>query len=467
MKNFFCAADSCKSRIARIDYGCNIFFSTPAIRHVVRTWIASGVAARRFPIPSFGDSLVSSDGDHDGLETRLRQARAHLERRIHLGEDCLAEEYFAADPELEADVDAAIDLIYTEFDARRETGRPLPKEVYYRRFSQWRGELEKQFAFDEMDEPPPLRVLRISAPDGRMEEYHFLKEISRSPYGNIAKARHLRLKRLVAVKTFAGGNQADVERFQTGAREQKRLQHPNILPVYDVGVTEDGSPCFAMEFAEGGGLDQRIAGKPQPPDEAARLVRTLAQAMHYAHAEGTVHRDLKPANILLTADDKPQITDFGLARRQDAPGGPSKTGEILGTPPYMAPEQAAGLTHEVGPHSDVYALGATLYELLTGRPPFLAKTVHESLRQVLKCRPQRPSRLVRGVPRGLESICLMCLEKNPRRRYRSAQELADDLGRWLAHERPQADSLDRTIRPFPPRASCSGRDRSPPGLRRR
>jgi serine/threonine-protein kinase len=390
---------------------------------------------------------VTPDIDRDCLETRLRQARADLERRIHVGEDCRAEAYFAACPELAANVDAAIDLIYTEFAAREEAGRRLPPENYYRRFPQWRDELEKQFAIHELDEPTSPQVIRILGPDGRQELYHFLREISRSPNGNIVKARHLRLNRLVAVKKFAGGDQADIERFQIGAREQKRLQHPNILPVYDVGESEDGSPCFAMEFAEGGSLDQRIAGKPQPPDAAARLVRTLAEAMHYAHREGIVHRDLKPANILLTADDTLQITDLGLARRQDAADGPSKTGEIMGTPPYMAPEQAAGRTNEVGPHSDIYALGAILYELLTGRPPFLAKTALESLRQVLTCRPKRPRRLVRGVPRALESICLKCLEKNPRRRYRSAQALADDLGRWLDHERPQADrSLARSGR---------------------
>ncbi len=442
MKETFSKKDSCESQIGRIDSGGFIPFTNPTIRHVLHEVPAPGEVERCFPIPSLGDTLVPSDNNHDHLENRLRRARADMERRIHGGDDgCFAEEYFKACPELAANVDTAIDLIYTEFTACEEAGRPRPEEDYYGRFPQWRKELERQFlVHKEIGEPHPTRMICILGPEGRREQYHFLKEISQSPNGNIDKARHISLNRLVAIKTFAGGDQADVERFQLGAREQQRLHHDNILPVYHVSESEDGHPCFSMEFADGGSLAEKIAGKPQPPKEAAQLVRTLAEAMSYAHGEGVVHRDLKPANVVLTADDTPKITDFGLARRVDTPNGQSKTGDILGTPPYMAPEQAAGRTHEAGPVCDVYALGAILYELLTGRPPFKGRTVVESLQQILKQPPVRPRRLLRGVPPGLESICLKCLEKKPRRRYRSAQELADDLGRWLDGKRPEAHS---------------------------
>jgi hypothetical protein len=412
-----------------------------AIRQVGGQVSAPGGVGQKVPLLPLGDTLVSADHDPIDLEARLRRADADLERRIHAGDqECFVEEYFKTWPELAASVDTAIDLIYTEFDARAQAGRPLPPENYYERFPQWRNELERQFAIHKIDEPDTTRMIRILGPDGRREQYRVLKEISQGPNGNLVKARHVRLNRLVAIKTFAGGDQAEAERFQFGAREQQRLRHASILPVYDVGESEDGLPCFVMEFAEGGSLDQRIAGKPLPPREAAQLVRALAEAMSHAHAAGVVHRDLKPANVVLTAEDLPLITDFGLARRVDASNDQSKTGEILGTVPYMAPEQAAGRTHEVGPLCDVYALGAILYESLTGQPPFKGRTVVEGLQQILKQSPVRPRRVVRGVPPGLESICLKCLEKKPRRRYGSAQELADDLGRWLDGKRPEAHS---------------------------
>jgi serine/threonine protein kinase len=381
---------------------------------------------------------VDSDTIRDSLETRLRLAQADLEQRIHAGEACYALAYLAADPELAANSNKAVDLIYAEYKAWEAVGHPRPREDYYREYPQWRNDLQATFKLeDEIVDPP--RVIQLVSSDGQPVSYEFIKEIARSPNGNLVKARDVRRDRLVAVKTFAGGDVADVERFQTGARAQHRLHHPHILPVYEVGYTEDGQPCFAMEFAVDGSLDQAIAGRPQPPVEAARLVRSLAEAMEYAHREGIIHRDLKPANIVLTAGRVPRITDFGLARRVDAPGGLTSPGAILGTPPYLAPEQAAGHTSEVGPRSDLHALGVILYELLTGRPPFLARTVLETIRQVIRCHPLRPRRLVRGVTRALESICLKCLEKAPARRYSSAKELADDLGRWLAHQRPKAD----------------------------
>jgi hypothetical protein len=240
---------------------------------------------------------MASDPDRDCLETRLRRAKAQVEQRIHAGEDCFAEEYFAADPGLAQDVETALDLIYTEFDAYRDAGRLRSLDDYYGRFPQWRAALERQFIIDEgLREESTTRLIRV---EGLVEQYDVLKGISQSPNGNIVKARHVRLGRLVAIKTFAGGDLAELEHFKIGAREQKRLEHPNILPVFDVGESEDGQPSFTMEFADSGSLDQHIAGRPQAADEAARLVRMLAQAMSTAHREGIVHRDLKPANILL------------------------------------------------------------------------------------------------------------------------------------------------------------------------
>jgi serine/threonine-protein kinase len=363
-----------------------------------------------------------------------------LERRIHAGEDCRAEEFFAACPALAEDVECAKDLIYTEYDALRRAGRRPDLEEFYRRYARWRTELERLIAIDDLlDGPPEERVLHLRLPDGSAEQYRVIAEVARGPDSRVHKARRGRDGRVVAVKTFAGDDLTFAEPFRVGAVAQQRLRHPNILPVCAVGESEDGLPCFVMEFAEAGSLDQKIAGRPQPAEESARLVQTLAVAVSYAHREGVVHCDLKPANVVLAADGTPRITDFGLARRPDAGGtGTTKDGRIAGTPAYMAPEQAAGRTSAIGPLSDVYSLGAILFELLTGQPPFQGRTVVEVLQQVRSRHPRRPRRLERRVPRALESICLQCLEKTPGRRYPSAQALADDLGRWLERRRPRA-----------------------------
>ena len=191
---------------------------------------------------------------------------------------------------------------------------------------------------------------------------------------------------------------------------------------------------FSLEYVDGGSLTARIDGEPQPPREAARIVHLLAGAMDCAHKAGVVHRDLKPANVLLTADGAPKITDFGLAKRLQEDSGQTRSGSILGTPGYMAPEQAEGKNSEVGPLADVYALGAILYELLTGRMPFRAPSVLETLEQVRTREPVAPAELQPTVPRDLETICLKCLQKDPRRRYDGAAALAEDLRRFLGQE---------------------------------
>jgi WD40 repeat protein/tetratricopeptide (TPR) repeat protein len=275
-------------------------------------------------------------------------------------------------------------------------------------------------------------------PPGTFGGYEFLGEIARGGMGVVYRARQSRPARLVALKLILAGAHADADRrarFLAEADAIARLQHPHIVQVYEVGES-DGLPFLALEYVEGGSLSQRLGGAPLAPRSAAALLLPLARAVHFAHQHGIVHRDLKPANVLLAADGTPKITDFGLAKQEGA--GLTATGAVLGTPGYMAPEQAAGKGKEVGPPADVWALGAILYECLTGRPPFVAATALDTLAQVLADDPVPPRRLIPAVPRDLETVCLKCLHKDPRQRYASAEDVADDLGRWLGGESVRA-----------------------------
>jgi serine/threonine-protein kinase len=277
--------------------------------------------------------------------------------------------------------------------------------------------------------------------------------------GVVYRARQRALGRPVAIKMLLAGpfaSSQELGRFRRETAALACLRHPNIVQVYDAGDAE-GRPYFAMELVEGGSLAQKLAGAPQPARAAAALVSTLAGAVEVAHKSGIVHRDLKPANILLTADGTPKVSDFGLARRLDGEDGLTRTGSPLGTPSYMAPEQAQGGADVVGPAADVYALGAILYELLTGRPPFRAETAAETIRQVMDRDPVPPSRLNSTVPRDLETVCLKCLQKEPRRRYATAAALADDLGRFQRGEAIAA-------RPEGPVARLARRVRRRPAL---
>jgi WD40 repeat protein/tetratricopeptide (TPR) repeat protein/tRNA A-37 threonylcarbamoyl transferase component Bud32 len=294
--------------------------------------------------------------------------------------------------------------------------------------------------------------------------YEILTELGRGGMGVVYKARQTALKRHVALKMILSGDYAspdELARFRREAEAIARLCHPHIVQVYEVGEY-DGRPFFSLEYVDGGTLATKLRESLSGPKEAAALVEKLARAMHAVHQCSVVHRDLKPANVLLTADGTPKISDFGLAKKLDDDAGQTCSGAIIGTPSYMAPEQASGGPERATPLADVYALGAILYECLTGRPPFRAATVMETLEQVVQDEPVPPRRLNAAVPRDLETVCLKCLGKDPAKRYGSAEALADDLRHWLHGEPIQArpvgrlEKLWRWCRRHPAPAAAAG-----------
>jgi tetratricopeptide (TPR) repeat protein/tRNA A-37 threonylcarbamoyl transferase component Bud32 len=303
----------------------------------------------------------------------------------------------------------------------------------------------------EGDAQPQSAIANPKSAIGKLRyfgDYELLEEIARGGMGVVYRARQLSLNRTVAVKMILAGqlaSAADVQRFRTEAEAAANLQHPNIVAIHEVGE-HDGQHYFSMDYVEGRDLARLISDLRSPiPDfqRTGRYVKAIAEAIQYAHDHGTLHRDLKPSNVLIDANDEPRITDFGLAKRLSSKSeirNPKSeidltlSGQVLGSPNFMPPEQAAGKRGQVGPHSDVYSLGAILYHLLTARPPFLAETLTETLQQVQHTDPILPRLLNPAVPRDLETICLKCLEKEPRRRYENASALAMDIQRYLNHE---------------------------------
>src|SRR6516165_10572134 len=261
--------------------------------------------------------------------------------------------------------------------------------------------------------------------------YEVLGLLGEGGMGVVYRARQVGLDRLVALKLLRGGSSKRLARFRAEALADARLQHPHVVQIFEIGE-HHGQPYLALELLEGGSLEAKIAGQPQAPRDAATLVCVLARAIQYAHSRGIVHRDLKPSNVLLTAEGTAKIADFGLAKFLQTTEGQTQEGDVVGTPRYMAPEQTSGALEGVGPAADIYSLGVILYELLTGRAPLQAPTPVETLLLVRNEEPLPPSRLLPRLPRDLETICLKCLQKDPRRRYASAQDLADDLERFLA-----------------------------------
>jgi eukaryotic-like serine/threonine-protein kinase len=340
------------------------------------------------------------------------------------------------DPRVDQLLEELLDSGATPEEACRTCPELLPQvRAGWQRLRALKNEVNAlfhEFPFSSGATPSPLPTTELP----RIRGYEVREVLGRGGMGIVYKAWHLRLQRPVAVKMLlagAGAQPHELERFLREAETVAGLRHANIVQVHEAGDV-DGRPYFTMEFVEGGSLTQKLAGTPQPACQAAALVAAVAEAVHAAHQRGVVHRDLKPSNILLTTDGTPKISDFGLARRLEGAAGLTQSGAPVGTPSYMAPEQAEGNSRDVGPAADTYALGAILYEMLTGRPPFRAETGAETLRQVIAQDPLAPSRLNAKVPRDLETICLTCLRKQPQSRYTTAAMLAEDLRRFLRGE---------------------------------
>jgi tetratricopeptide (TPR) repeat protein len=396
-------------------------------------------------------------------------------RRWHDGAAPPVEEYLALHPGLTDDAGAVLDLIFQEVVLRERRGESPQVEEYARRFPHLAETLRLQFSVDRAlwrETPPtggsvgdvlptnsdPAAAPALPAEFPHLDGYEIRDLLGRGGMGVVYRAWQAALKRVVALKFLrgpAGAAAHELARFRTEAEAIARLQHPNVVQIYEVGEQRGvgerrGRPYLVLEFVAGGSLADRLDGTPWPALPAARLAETLARAVHHARECGIVHRDLKPANVLLADGEGPspqspaphppsvgipKIADFGLAKFVAGGGGTlTGSGEIMGTPSYMAPEQAAGQARQVGPAADVYALGAILYELLTGRPPFRGETPLDTLRQVTEDEPVPPRCLQPRVPRDLETVCLKCLQKDPARRYGSAAALADDLRRFGAGE---------------------------------
>jgi tetratricopeptide (TPR) repeat protein/tRNA A-37 threonylcarbamoyl transferase component Bud32 len=381
---------------------------------------------------------------------------------------------------IEPSNDALLDLVYNEIVVREELGERPTLDDYVQRFPHLREDLELHFEIHHavhagvLAEPPHGRngchraALDGIAPELSLQDYELIGELGQGGMGVVYKARHLRLNRHVALKMFRPGRPPtprEVLRFQTEAEAIARLQHPNIVQIFEIGRWED-LPWLALELAEQGTLAQKLQRMPLDPSSAAQLVETLARAMHYAHQQHIIHRDLKPANVLFTRDGTPKITDFGLAKLieedGDSPRDATHTGEPLGTPRYMSPEQAAGKQDSITPATDVYALGTLLYECMTGQAPFVATSVVETLDKIRSQEPLPPRRLQPAIPRDLETISLNCLHKEPRRRYASAGALAEDLRRFalgepiLARPTPAWERAWKWCRRRPTHAALTG-----------
>lgn len=352
-------------------------------------------------------------------------------------------------------IDPRIDPLLSHWERAREQGIPPSAEELCKDCPELLEEVRRRIAaLSAMDgllapvEQAGMGNGPVDTPDHPPEEtaplipgYEILEKLGQGGMGVVYKARQVALNRIVALKTIRGGTRIptdELARFRREAKIMALLQHPNIVQVHDIGAHE-GRLYIAMEYSDGGSLADQLSGMLMPLPAAAELIETLARAVHLAHERGIIHRDLKPNNVLLTASGIPKIADFGLAKRLGKPSTPSarrhtRTGIILGTPCYMPPEQALGQHRELGPAVDIYALGIILYESITGRPPFVGATVLDTLEQVKNQEPLPPRQLRSKVPRDLETICLKCLRKDPRRRYTSAEALAQDLRRFQLGE---------------------------------
>ena len=344
-----------------------------------------------------------------------------------------------------------LEQVLAEYVRSVESGRPLDREQLLAEHPDLAADLESFFrnraAVEKIAAPliaaaeaPTLGLAAGDTASGGptvryFGDYELLEEIARGGMGVVYKARQKSLGRLVALKMILRGqlaSEADVERFQREAEAAANLDHPNIVPIYEVGQ-HDAQHYFSMKLIEGGSLRDQLQEFRSDHRDRARLMAQVARAVHHAHQRGVLHRDLKPANILIDAAGQPHVTDFGLAKRVEGPSDLTQSGAIVGTPSYMAPEQAVA-KQQLTTAADVYSLGAIFYELLTGRPPFRGESAADTLVQVLSQEPPVPRSLNRGIDRDLDTITRKCLEKDPQQRYDSAAALAEDLERWLRGE---------------------------------
>jgi eukaryotic-like serine/threonine-protein kinase len=302
------------------------------------------------------------------------------------------------------------------------------------------GSVDKLSGGDATVAPDGKKAGRAAGMQGELGDYELLEEVGRGGQGVVFRARQKSLNRTVALKVISLGqwaSKAHVKRFRLEAEAAARLEHPGIVPIHEVGE-RDGQCYFSMKFVDGGQLDEVVRRTPMSIRQAAELIAKVARTVHYAHEHGILHRDIKPGNILLDANGEPHLTDFGLARLIETESTMTRTLEVLGTPSYMAPEQAVGNNAAISSATDVYGLGAVFYQLLTGHPPFAGGTTFETIKLLLDTEPRQPRLWNPKIDRDLATICLKCLEKDPQCRYPSALALAEDLEHWLKHEPIQA-----------------------------
>jgi WD40 repeat protein/tRNA A-37 threonylcarbamoyl transferase component Bud32 len=412
-----------------------------------------------------------SNPDALSLARRVDEVCDRFEIAWREGQQPCIEDYLgdASEPERSA---LLWELILLDIHYRRQRGETPQVEDYGPRFPELDADWFAEAAAAEQAEADSGATVgengatAVIVPDlrgCRIGDYELESEIARGGMGVVYKARQNSLNRIVAVKMILTGQLASAEEVQLFRREAENaacLDHPNIVPIYEVG-SHDGQSYFSMKLIEGGHLGQRLHEFTSDPKAAARLLAQVARTVHYAHQRGILHRDLKPANILLDAEGRPHVTDFGLAKRVESDASQTQTGAIVGTPGYMSPEQAGGRSKGLTTAADVYSLGAVLYALLAGRPPFKAETILETVAQVLNDEPIPPSRTRCSVPRDLEVVCLKCLRKEPERRYESAQALAEDLERFCAGETIRArrtgpvERVARWMRRHPARAALA------------
>ncbi|HEV3260190.1 MAG TPA: serine/threonine-protein kinase, partial [Gemmataceae bacterium] len=387
--------------------------------------------------------MATDPNDVIERERRLDDILTAYLKAVDAGEAPDRQGLLASHPDLAAELSA----FFTEQDHFDRLAEPLQSVA--------RAARAEALAAARTPWPSGKMTITLSATGARsLGDYELLEEIGCGGMGVVYKARQKSLNRLVALKLIRlgrGAPDADRQRFRVEVLATASLDHPHIVPIHEVGEF-DGQPYFSMKLIEGGSLSRAASsgqwgvGSKDGQRAVARLVAAVARAVHHAHQRGILHRDLKPSNILLDQEGKPHVTDFGLAKQVEADGSLTQSGVIMGTPGYMAPEQASGKKGAVTTATDVYGLGAVLYALLAGRPPFQGDEVLEVLEQVRGREPEPPSRSNPAVDRDLETICLKCLQKEPPRRYGSAEALADDVERWLAGEPIQARPIGRTAR---------------------